>query len=136
MGTGINLGNIVKGGAQGLLVGLVIAPITGLFVYLGYKFILRRGYRSGIGFAAGTTAGNAIATPAIIGAADPKMQPYVEAATAQVAAAVLITAIIAPLLASFVLKREGGLLSEEEIEALDERDLGVSEPEPLTEPKL
>jgi len=128
LGTGINLGNIVKGGAQGLLVGLVVAPITGLFVYLGYKLILRRGYRSGIGFAAGTTAGNAIATPAIIGAADPTFQPYVEAATAQVAAAVLVTAIIAPLLASLVLKREGGLLTEEEIEAIDEQELGVSEP--------
>jgi 2-keto-3-deoxygluconate permease len=128
LGTGINLGNVVKGGAQGLLVGLVVAPITGLFVYLGYRYLLRRGYRSGIGFAAGTTAGNAIATPAIIGAADPAMQPYVESATAQVAAAVLVTAVVAPLLASFVLKREGGLLTEEEIEALDERDLGVSEP--------
>jgi len=128
LGTGIDLNNIIKGGFAGLIVGLIIAPVTGFFVYLGYRFLLRRGHRSGIGFAAGTTAGNAIATPAIVGLADPRFQPYVEAATAQVAAAVLVTAIVAPLLASAVLKREGGLLTEEEIEKLDDMELGISEP--------
>ena len=128
LGTGIDLNNIVKGGFAGIILGLIIAPVTGFFVYLGYRFLLRRGYRSGIGFAAGTTAGNAIATPAIVGMADPRFQPYVETATAQVAAAVLVTAVLAPLLASAVLKREGGLLSEEEIEKLDDMELGVTEP--------
>ncbi|MBC2931706.1 2-keto-3-deoxygluconate permease [Nocardioides sp. zg-1228] len=129
LGTGIDLNNIVKGGLSGLVVGLVVAPFTGLLVYIGYRFVLRRGYRSGIGFAAGTTAGNAIATPAIIGMADPSFQPYVETATAQVAASVLVTAILAPLLASLALKREGGLLTEEEIDRIDEMDLGVKEPQ-------
>lgn len=129
LGTGIDLNNIVKGGLSGLVVGAIVAPITGLFVYLGYRFLLRRGYRSGIGFAAGTTAGNAIATPAIIGLADPTFAPYVETATAQVAAAVLVTAVMAPLIASAVLKKEGGLLTEEEIERLDEMDLGIKEPQ-------
>jgi hypothetical protein len=32
------------------------------------------------------------------------------------------------LLASAVLKREGGLLTEEEIEQLDDMELGISEP--------
>lgn len=128
LGSGINLSAVVKGGASGLVAALIITPFTGFLVYLGYKFLLRRGYRSGLGFAAGTTAGNAVATPAIIGAADPKFQPFVATATAQVAAAVLVSAIMAPLLASWVLKKEGGLLSEEEIARLDEMDLGVSEP--------
>lgn len=128
LGTGIDLGAVVKGGASGIVAALIFAPFTGFLVYLGYKFLLRRGYRSGLGFAAGTTAGNAIATPAVVGAADPTFAPYVETATAQVAAAVLVSAIIAPLLASWVLKREGGLLSEEEIARIDDMDLGVSEP--------
>lgn len=128
LGTGIDLKAIVAGGIGGAVMGVVVAPITGLFVYLGYKLILRRGYRSGIGFAAGTTAGNAIATPAIVGLADPRFEPYVETATAQVAASVLVTAILAPLIASAVLKREGGLLTEEEIERIDELDLGMTEP--------
>jgi 2-keto-3-deoxygluconate permease len=129
LGTGIDLGSVVKGGASGIVAALIISPFTGFLVYLGYKYLLRRGYRSGLGFAAGTTAGNAIATPAIIGAADPQFAQYVDTATAQVAAAVLVSAILAPLLASWALKREGGLLSEEQIAELDERDLGVSEPQ-------
>ena len=128
LGTGIKLDAVVKGGLSGVLVGLFVAPFTGFLVYLGYKLILRRGRRSGIGFAAGTTAGNAIATPAIIAAADPSFQPLMGTATAQVAASVLVTAVLAPLLASWMLKREGGLLSEEEIARLDQMDLGVSEP--------
>lgn len=128
LGTGIKLDAVAKGGLSGVVVGLVVAPFTGFLVYLGYKLILRRGRRSGIGFAAGTTAGNAIATPAIIAQADPRFAPLMGTATAQVAASVLVTAILAPLLASWMLKREGGLLSEEEIARLDQMDLGLSEP--------
>jgi 2-keto-3-deoxygluconate permease len=111
LGTGINLGDIVTGGLTGLVVGLIVAPVTGFLVYLGYRFILRRGKMSGIGFAAGTTAGNAIATPAVVAAADPRFQEFVGTATAQVAASVLVTAILAPLLASLALKRAGALRS-------------------------
>ncbi len=129
LGTGIDLNSIVTGGAAGLGVGLVAAPLTGGLTYLGYRYLLRRGYRSGIGFAAGATAGNSIATPAIVALADPRFEPYVAAATAQVAASVLVTAILAPLLASFVLKRQGGLLTEEEISRIDDLELGVREPQ-------
>ncbi|MDR2112175.1 MAG: 2-keto-3-deoxygluconate permease [Candidatus Accumulibacter sp.] len=129
LGTGINLESVVKGGLSGIVIGVIVAPFTGFIVYLGYKFILRRGYRSGIGFAAGTTAGNAIATPAIVAQADPAFAPLVGTATAQVAACVLVTAILAPVLASWMLKREGGLLTEEEIARIDAMDLNVSEPQ-------
>jgi 2-keto-3-deoxygluconate permease len=128
LGTGIKLDAVAKGGFSGVLVGLVVAPFTGFLVYLGYKLILRRGRRSGIGFAAGTTAGNAIATPAIVAQADPSFQPLMGTATAQVAASVLVTAILAPIIASWILKREGGLLTEEEIARLDDMELGLSEP--------
>ncbi|MQA08598.1 MAG: 2-keto-3-deoxygluconate permease [Pseudonocardiaceae bacterium] len=109
LGTGIDLGDVVTGGITGVLLGLIVAPFTGFLVYLGYRFILRRGPSSGIGFAAGTTAGNAIATPAIVAAADPRFQEFVGTATAQIAASVLVTAILAPMLASLMLKRSGAL---------------------------
>jgi 2-keto-3-deoxygluconate permease len=117
LGTGINLGNVVSGGLSGILVGAIATLITGTLTYFGYRWILRRGNESGIGIASATTAGNAIATPAIIAAADPTFAPYVEVATAQVASAVLVSAVLAPLLAAWVLKREGGLKENEEQEA-------------------
>lgn len=112
LGTGINLGNVITGGLSGLLVGAFATIFTGTLVYFGYRWILRRGNQSGIGIAAGTTAGNAIATPAIIAAADPTFLPYMEVATAQVASAVLVSAVLAPLLAAWVLKRQGGLIDQ------------------------
>ncbi|WP_243400524.1 2-keto-3-deoxygluconate permease [Arthrobacter sp. Bz4] len=89
-------------------------------VYFGYRFILRRGNKAGIGIASATTAGNSIATPAVVAAADPTFAPFVEVATAQVASAVLVTAIFAPLLATWVLKRQGGLYGEDDAPDGDE----------------
>ncbi len=122
LGTGINLGNVVTGGISGLLVGAIATLVTGALAYVGYRWILRRGKQSGIGIASATTAGNAIATPAIIAAADPRFEPYVEVATAQVASAVLVSAVLAPLLAAWVLKRQGGLPSQAEQEQLEHDD--------------
>lgn len=109
LGTGINLQSIITGGATGIILGIVASLFTGFLVFIGYKTILRRGNQSGIGFAAGTTAGNAIITPEIVAQADPTLAPFVQTATAQIAAAVLVSAILAPLFAAWVLKRQGGL---------------------------
>lgn len=113
LGTGIDLGNVVTGGLSGLVVGAIATVITGTLAYFGYRWILRRGNQSGIGIASATTAGNAIATPAIIAGADPAFEPYMEVATAQVASAVLVSAILAPLLAAWVLKRQGGIKKQD-----------------------
>ncbi|MET1008169.1 MAG: 2-keto-3-deoxygluconate permease [Propionibacteriaceae bacterium] len=109
VGTGISLGTVVTGGFQGLFLGLGVVFFTGGLTYLGYRFVLKRGPKSGIGFAAGTTAGNAVAVPAAVAVADPSFLPFVSSAAAQTASAVLVTAILAPLVASAVLKRQGGL---------------------------
>lgn len=114
LGTGINLKAIVTGGASGIIVGALCCIATGAMCYLGYKTILKRGRQSGIGFAAGTTAGNAVITPEIVAQADPSMLPFVETATAQIAAAVLVSAVLAPLAAAWVLKREGGMTAAQE----------------------
>lgn len=112
LGTGINLQAIITGGATGIILGIVASLFTGFLVFIGYKTILRRGNQSGIGFAAGTTAGNAIITPEIVAQADPTLAPFVQTATAQIAAAVLVSAVLAPLFAAWVLKRQGGLAQE------------------------
>lgn len=109
VGTGINLKTVLTGGFAGIFLGLIVVFFTGGLTYLGYKLILRRGSKSGIGFAAGTTAGNAVAVPAVVAVADPRFEPFVASASAQAATAVLVTAILAPIVASWALKRAGGL---------------------------
>jgi 2-keto-3-deoxygluconate permease len=109
VGTGINLKTVLTGGFAGIFLGLIVVVFTGGLTYLGYRFILKRGSKSGIGFAAGTTAGNAVAVPAVVAVADPRFEPFVASASAQAATAVLVTALLAPVVASWALKRAGGL---------------------------
>jgi 2-keto-3-deoxygluconate permease len=109
VGTGINLKTVLTGGTAGIFLGLIVVVFTGGLTYLGYKLVLRRGGKSGIGFAAGTTAGNAVAVPAVVAVADPRFEPFVASASAQAATAVLVTAVLAPIVASWALKRAGAL---------------------------
>jgi 2-keto-3-deoxygluconate permease len=53
-----------------------------------------------------TTAGNAIATPAAVAAVDPSFLAIQGTATAQVAAAVVTTAFVAPFLVAYVARRQ------------------------------
>jgi 2-keto-3-deoxygluconate permease len=117
VGTGISLRTVLTGGFQGVFLGVGVVVFTGGLTYLGYRFVLRRGPKSGIGFAAGTTAGNAVAVPAAVAVADPRFLPFVGSASAQTAAAVLVTAILAPIVASWVLKRAGGLTLHDPVSA-------------------
>ena len=61
---------------------------------------------SGIaGAAASSTAGNAVATPAAVALADPAMSSIAQIATPQVAASTITTAILTPLLTTYVFRR-------------------------------
>lgn len=117
LGTDIDITAIVTGGITGILLALLITPFTGGAAYLGYRFLLRRGKRSGVGIVAGTTSGNAIVTPSIVAAADPRYAEYVDVATVQVATCVLITAVTAPLMAAWVLRRNNALNNPDAEEA-------------------
>jgi 2-keto-3-deoxygluconate permease len=44
-----------------------------------------------------------------VAAADPRFEPFVATAAAQAATAVLVTGLLAPLVAAWVLKKSGGL---------------------------
>ena len=105
LGTGLNLKNIVTGGLTGIFLGILVVALTGMFTISADKLILRRpGYA---GAALCTTAGNAVATPAILAEAAPNLAGQVEAATAAVATAVIVTAILCPIVTSFIAKRFG-----------------------------
>jgi 2-keto-3-deoxygluconate permease len=61
---------------------------------------------SGIaGAAASSTAGNSAAVPKAVAMADPSYAAIAPIATVQVAASVIVTAVLTPILTSFVYKR-------------------------------
>lgn len=105
LGAGINISAIVTGGASGILLGIITICISGPFVVFCDRMINRRpGYA---GWAVTTTAGNAIAVPAMVAAVDPTWAPYVAIATTQVAASTVLTAICIPFITSWWAKKYG-----------------------------
>lgn len=105
LGTGINLTNVVKGGFPGILLGLITVFIGGGFILLCDKFITRRpGYAA---WAVATTAGNAVAVPAAVALIDTAWEPYVATVTVQVAASVVVSCILAPIITSWWAKKHG-----------------------------
>ena len=106
LGAGLNLKNLIVGGAPGILLGVACTLITGLCGYAVYKAF---GHVSAFGIekpevggAIGTTAGNAAATPMAVAAADASLLAISEAATAQVTCAIIVTAILCPLLVTWL----------------------------------
>lgn len=105
LGAGLNFSAVLKGGLSGIILGLISVFIGGGFIVLCDRKVSKRpGYA---GWAVATTAGNAVAVPAVVALADPSLQKYVATATTQVAAAVIITAIFAPIMCNFWVKKYG-----------------------------
>lgn len=102
LGAGINLTNVIKGGPQGIVLGLITVLVGGSFIVFCDKIIGRRP-----GYAVATTAGNAIAVPAAVALIDPSWAPYVAVATSQVAASTVVTAILVPLVTDWWAKKYG-----------------------------
>ncbi len=100
LGAGLHFGDILSAGLPGILLGLLSLLVTGLGCYLAYRFLIPASGKRGnaVGAALGTTAGNAAGTPAAIAAVDPAWAPFAAVATVQVGAAIVITAILCPLL--------------------------------------
>lgn len=105
LGAGINITNLVKGGPQGIILGLVTCFVGGAFIVFCDRIIGRRpGYA---GWAVATTAGNAVAVPAAVAYADPSWAAYVDVATVQVAASTVVTAILVPFITDWWAKKYG-----------------------------
>lgn len=103
LGANMSLMSIVKAGAGGIVLGLITVIFTGVLTYYIYSAIRRK--PDPMGMAIGTTGGNAVAVPASVAMADPSLNPIVEVATAQVAASVVVSAILTPLLTGYFYKK-------------------------------
>ena len=114
LGCGINLETIYMAGFSGILLGLLTVIICGFFTILTDK---ATGGTGVAGAANSSTAGNAVATPAAVAMVDPSLTSVAALATPQVAAAVITTALLVPVLTAFIAKRNKRklALSESEI---------------------
>lgn len=104
LGMGIDFGAIIEGGLAGVMIGVMTTLFTGTAGYLVFRSLK---WNPIVGAAEGSTAGNAVATPMAIAAANSAFAQYAELATVQVAASTVTTAILLPLYISFLVSRHG-----------------------------
>ncbi|OBZ33755.1 2-keto-3-deoxygluconate permease [Megasphaera sp. DISK 18] len=117
VGASLNLMMLFKGGISGIVLGLV-AFIAGGIILVGLdKLILRRPGYAGASLA--SVAGSAVATPTIVAGVVPGMEEAAAVASVQVAAAVIVTAILCPMLSSWALKKWGAPRYNQTYEADD-----------------
>jgi 2-keto-3-deoxygluconate permease len=102
LGQTINLNSVVTAGAPGVVLGITVVIVTGFVCIMADKLLGGSGIA---GAAASSTAGNSAAVPKAVAIADPTFAPVAEAATVQVAASVIVTAILTPLLTSWQYRR-------------------------------
>ncbi|TBW41164.1 2-keto-3-deoxygluconate permease [Siculibacillus lacustris] len=111
LGAGLDLSKVWSAGLLGLGVGVAVVAITGLALF----FVDRATGGTGVaGVAASSTAGNAAAVPAIIAGANPAYAEAAQSATILVAAAVVVTAILVPLVTSFVASKFGTMTDDDD----------------------
>ena len=102
LGQTITLTSVVTAGLPGVLLGLAALTITGFVCIVADRLLGGSGVA---GAAASSTAGNSAAVPQAIALADPTYAAVASAATVQVTAAVIVTAILTPLLTSWWYRR-------------------------------
>jgi 2-keto-3-deoxygluconate permease len=102
LGQTINLRSVLTAGLPGVVLGVTVLVVTGFVCIVADRLTGGNGIA---GAAASSTAGNSAAVPQAVALADPSYMPVAEAATVQVAASVIVTAILTPLLASWWSRR-------------------------------
>lgn len=112
LGAALDFKTIISAGIPGLILGVCVTLITGLAAYFASRVYGKK--RNPAAAAVGTTAGNAVATPEALAMSDASLAPFVPAATAQVAASVIVTAVLCPIITSFLAKKNGSAKETEE----------------------
>jgi 2-keto-3-deoxygluconate permease len=104
LGASLDLNKVWLAGLLGLGVGVAVVVITGTALFFADRLTGGTGVA---GVAAASSAGNSAAVPAIIAAANPVYADAAKGATILVAASVVVTAILVPMVTAFVASRFG-----------------------------
>lgn len=100
LGASLNFGQIFQAGLPGILLGVICTLTTGIAGFFVMKLLKAK--NPAVGAAVGTTAGNAVGTPESVSAVDPTIAAIAAVSTVQIATAVIVTAILCPILVSYL----------------------------------
>jgi len=104
LGAGLDLSKVWQAGLLGLGMGVGVVVVTGIPLFFADRITGGNGVA---GVAAASTAGNAAAVPAIVAAANPAYADAARPATILVAACVVVTAILVPIVTAWTTRVVG-----------------------------
>ncbi len=102
LGQNINLRSVLTAGLPGVVLGITVFIVTGICCITADRLLGGSGIA---GAAASSTAGNSAAVPQAVALADHNYAGIAPAATIQVAASVIVTAILTPLLTAWMFRK-------------------------------
>lgn len=102
LGQTINLNAVVTAGLPGILLGVFVLVVTGTVCIVADVLLGGSGVA---GAAASSSAGNSAAVPRAVALADPSYAAIAPIATVQVAASVIVTAVLTPILTAWMYRR-------------------------------
>ena len=100
LGSNLTFSSFLTAGPSGIILGIACVLITGLTSYFVYKLL--RMPRPQVAAGVGTTAGNAVSTPAALLAAGTITAEANAIAIAQISTCTIVTAILCPILVSWL----------------------------------
>lgn len=101
LGCNMSLMQLIQGGVSGILLGILTAIIVGICTIFMDKVTGGSGIA---GAAISSTAASAVANPSAIASVDPRFTAISPIATSQIAASVIITSFLTPLVTGWVVK--------------------------------
>ena len=102
LGTQLDLRKVWQAGLLGIGLGLTVVAVSGTILYCADRLIGGNGLP---GVASATTAANAAAVPALVAAANPVYAAAAGPATMLVAASIIVTALVTPLVTVWFAQR-------------------------------
>jgi 2-keto-3-deoxygluconate permease len=113
LGCGLDFKKVAASGLTGILLGVGVVVVTGTALFFADRLTGGNGIA---GLSAATTAGNAAGVPAAVAAANPAYADVAGSATIMVAASVIVSAILCPIVVAWYanrLQRKGKLNLQE-----------------------
>lgn len=120
LGTGLDLTKVWQAGLLGIAMGVGVVILTGIPMFIADRLTGGNGVA---GIAAASTAGNAAAVPAIVAAANPAYADAAGPATILIAACVVVTAVLTPIVTAWI---AGRVRKDEDVEDTAEASAPVT----------
>lgn len=105
LGTKLNFALIMEAGFGSIMLFAIVFFVTGPVAFLVDRLLLKRpGYG---GMATVSVAANTIMVPSMIGEVVREYQPYVELAMVQISGAVVLSAVLCPMIVAYTVRKFG-----------------------------